>query len=113
MDNFSNIFNKEPEFKCPVCKTQLHTDWVDIGFGAYSQQVSPYVCENCGWSEVGCDSCIFDKCFSWGRCQGKALRKSEYVGKKCTECGVEITPENDNGDGLCTKCMYHAIQDNC
>ena len=36
-----------------------------------------------------------------------------YIGTKCTQCGVEITSKNNNGDGLCIKCMYNAIQDNC
>jgi C4-type Zn-finger protein len=72
MDNFSNIFNKEPKFYCPVCGKELFTDWVDNGFGPYSVQVSPYVCE-CGWSEKGCDKCIKEKCFSWAKCKGKAV----------------------------------------
>lgn len=29
MDNFSNLFNKEPKFNCPVCNDELRTDWVD------------------------------------------------------------------------------------
>jgi hypothetical protein len=72
MDNFDNIFNEEPIFNCPVCNTELHTDWVDIGFGAYSEQVSPYICD-CGWCQKGCKTCIRERCFSWMKCQGKAL----------------------------------------
>lgn len=74
---FSNIFNKEPEFHCPVCNEELHTDWVDNGFGPYSVQASPYGCENCGWHETGCESCVKERCFSWGKCQGRALIKKE------------------------------------
>lgn len=71
--HYQNLFNSEPEFKCPVCGEQLHTDWVDNGFGAYSIQVSPYVCEPCNWTEKGCFECIYEKCFSWERCKGRAL----------------------------------------
>ena len=74
LDIYSNCFNKEPKFVCPKCNTELHTDWVDNGFGAYAVQVSPYVCE-CGWVETGCpaESCIREKCFSWKSCQGRAI----------------------------------------
>lgn len=72
MSDYYNIFNKEPEFSCPECGAELHTDWVDNGFGPYSIQASPYNCE-CGWSEKGCNECIGDRCFSWDRCSGKAL----------------------------------------
>ena len=72
MDNFSNTFNKEPEFNCPACGVALSTEWVDNGFGAYSVQASPYNCE-CGWSEIGCKNCIKEKCFSWDKCKGKAV----------------------------------------
>lgn len=58
-DNYSNTFNKEP--KC-------NTDWVDNGFGAFSVQVSPYICESCGWSR-----CIKERCFLWEKCRGRAL----------------------------------------
>ena len=73
MDNFLNIFNKEPKFNCPKCNNELHTDWVDNGFGAYSVQASPYGCEECGWHETGCKECIKEKCFSWLKCKGKAV----------------------------------------
>jgi hypothetical protein len=72
-DTFSNLFNKEPEFRCPQCNEKLYTDWVDNGFGSYSVQASPYVCEGCNWSERGCEVCIENHCFSWNRCQGRAL----------------------------------------
>lgn len=71
--DYSNVFNKEPEFNCPVCNAKLYTDWVDNGFGAYSVQASPYACEDCGWHEKGCDACIEEKCFSWLKCKGRAL----------------------------------------
>ena len=75
LDAWSNIFNKEPVFHCPKCGTQLHTDYVDNGFGPYSVQVSPYYCEPCEWVEGGCpaDKCIREKCFSWEVCGGKAI----------------------------------------
>lgn len=69
---YGNTFSKEPEYKCPSCGTQLHTDWVDNGFGPYSVQASPYGCE-CGWHETGCNECIKTRCFSWDKCQGRAL----------------------------------------
>jgi hypothetical protein len=73
-----NLFNKEPEFYCPVCNTELFTDWVDNGFGRFAVQASPYVCE-CGWNERGCETCIKDKCFSWEKCQGRAVIKPTTV----------------------------------
>lgn len=76
MDRYENLFNDEPTFKCPLCGTILHTDWVDNGFGRYAVQVSPYAC-SCGWIEGGCPAkeCIKEKCFSWDICQGKSLNK--------------------------------------
>lgn len=76
IDQYSNTFNKEPKFNCPVCGTSLQTDWVDNGFGPYSVQVSPYNCF-CGWSEKGCDICIKERCFSWDKCQGRALSETK------------------------------------
>lgn len=73
-EKYGNTFTKEPEFKCPSCDTKLHTDWVDNGFGPYSVQASPYGCE-CGWHETGCVECGKERCFSWIKCQGKALIK--------------------------------------
>lgn len=64
--------DKEPEFLCPQCNTPLFTDWVDNGFGPYAVQASPYGCE-CGWHETGCQTCCKERCFSWGKCQGRAL----------------------------------------
>lgn len=74
LDIYSNVCNEEPVFKCPKCNTGLHTEWVDNGFGPYAVQASPYVCE-CGWVETGCpaESCIKEKCFSWLKCQGRAI----------------------------------------
>lgn len=67
------ICMEEPKFNCPNCNSELHTDWVDNGFGPYAVQASPYGCD-CGWSEIGCDTCGKERCFSWERCQGRALR---------------------------------------
>lgn len=72
MNSIANTFTKEPVFNCPQCNTELQTDWVDNGFGPYSVQASPYGCE-CGWHETGCKECIKEKCFSWAKCQGRAL----------------------------------------
>ncbi len=72
MNSIANTCREEPIFHCPKCNEQLHTDWVDNGFGPYSVQASPYGCE-CGWWETGCKECIKEKCFSWGICQGRAL----------------------------------------
>lgn len=67
-----NTFNIEPKFNCPNCKKELQTDWVDNGFGPYSVQSSPYICDGCDWAEKGCVYCIKDKCYSWIRCKGRA-----------------------------------------
>lgn len=72
MNSIANTFTKEPVFNCPQCNEQLYTDWVDNGFGPYSVQASPYGCE-CGWHETGCKECIKERCFSWEKCQGRAL----------------------------------------
>lgn len=72
MKSIANTFTKEPVFNCPQCNEELYTDWVDNGFGPYSVQASPYGCE-CGWHETGCKECVKEKCFSWGKCQGRAL----------------------------------------
>jgi len=72
MNSIANTFNKEPVFNCPQCNSELYTDWVDNGFGPYSVQASPYGCE-CGWHETGCKECIKEKCFSWIKCQGRAV----------------------------------------
>lgn len=72
MNSIANTFTKEPVFNCPQCNAELHTDWVDNGFGPYSVQASPYGCE-CGWHETGCSECIKERCFSWNKCQGRAL----------------------------------------
>lgn len=67
-------FDVEPIIRCKACGAELRTDWVDIGFGPYSSQASPYVCE-CGWSETRCVECIPEKCHSWSKCKGLAARK--------------------------------------
>lgn len=72
MMSIASTCREEPVFNCPKCNEQLHTDWVDNGFGPYSVQASPYGCE-CGWHETGCKECIKEKCFSWEKCQGRAL----------------------------------------
>lgn len=72
MNRIANTFREEPVFNCPKCNEELHTDWVDNGFGPYSVQASPYGCE-CGWWETGCKECIKERCFSWDKCQGRAL----------------------------------------
>ena len=76
IDKYSNTFIVEPKFNCPVCNSELHTDWVDNGFGKYSVQASPYICD-CGWHESGCETCIYWRCFSWEKCKGVAVVKKE------------------------------------
>jgi MinD superfamily P-loop ATPase len=68
-------FSKEPTMKCERCSEVAHAEWVDIGFGPYSQQVGPFYCEACNWVETGCpqNECIKEKCFSWNICQGRAI----------------------------------------
>lgn len=73
IDRFSNVCSEEPTRRCPVCNEIVHAEWVDIGFGPYSAQVSPYMCDNCNWCEQGCQSCIEAKCFSWDSCKGRAV----------------------------------------
>jgi hypothetical protein len=76
MDQWSNLFNKEPHIDCEKCGAKdLSTEWVDNGFGPYSVQASPYHCDACGWVETGCpaDECIKERCFSWSTCQGKSI----------------------------------------
>ena len=66
-----NICFKEPTKPCPVCGWPAHANWVDIGFGAYSQQAGPYRCDSCDWVEdcayvnpANCHSCLnVDICF--------------------------------------------------
>lgn len=65
----------EPTMTCPNCGQVAYADWVDIGFGPYSAQVSPYHCLNCGWVEGGCMAtrCHGDHCHSWIECGGAAM----------------------------------------
>lgn len=127
IDSFSNTFSSEPVFHCPGCNVQLHTEFVDNGFGPYSIQASPYHCEACGWSETGCDKCIMQKCYSWGSCQGRALisggalkasimtitRTSPLTGKTVTR-SLKITPEQwaryEAGEHI-QKCLSHLSSD--
>lgn len=66
---------KEPIAKCDDCGANCHAEWVDIGFGQYSQQAGPFHCYECGWTEIGClqSQCLRDRCVSWDYCQGKAI----------------------------------------
>lgn len=75
MNNWESTFVKEPVFHCPLCNDQLHTEFVDNGFGPYAVQVSPYYCEPCKWVEGGCpaEKCIREKCFSWETCRGESI----------------------------------------
>lgn len=108
MKSISNTFTKEPVFNCPQCNAELHTDWVDNGFGPYSVQASPYGCE-CGWHETGCNECIKEKCFSWVKCQGKAVKpavqdsviinmNSNYIDPKEGQEEVKDQPAEQVGD---------------
>jgi hypothetical protein len=92
-DEYSNTFTKEPDFNCPVCGVKLFTDWVDNGFGTYSIQASPYICE-CGWHEIGCKTCCESRCFSWEKCQGKALNQQSKIEELSRQIEVAIvSPE--------------------
>ncbi len=70
----SSRFYSEPTFTCPKCGLELHTEWVDNGFGPFAVQASPYVCEECGWVEGGCpaNECS-EQCFSWIKCRGRSI----------------------------------------
>lgn len=46
-----DIATVEPTEPCPKCGETCHADFVDIGFGPYSQQCGPYHCDACGWTE--------------------------------------------------------------
>lgn len=91
MNSIANTFTKEPVFNCPQCNAELHTDWVDNGFGPYSVQASPYGCE-CGWHETGCKECIKEKCFSWARCQGRAIIVKPAVKDSVTHTMNNLDP---------------------
>lgn len=66
---------EEPVVQCPECQCPAHADWVDIGFGPYTQQAGPFHCYACGWTEKGCMQpvCLEDRCSSWLNCRGDAI----------------------------------------
>ena len=66
----------KPVAYCPNCGVEWEAEWVDIGFGPYSQQAGPYHCDNCGEVEKGCpaEKCDKNRCISYSYCQGKAMR---------------------------------------
>lgn len=67
-------FYEEPIKQCPECGKKARAEWVDVGFGPYSQQAGPYYCI-CGWVEKGCPAETKDRChqcISWDYCQGKS-----------------------------------------
>ena len=68
-------YEEEPLRDCPKCGSVCRAIWVDIGFGAYSQQAGPYQCVRCKWTQPGCPSseCIGDKCAAFFYCEGKSL----------------------------------------
>lgn len=68
-------FGTEPVSYCPNCGAQWHAEWVDIGFGPYSQQAGPHYCTVCDTVEKGCPShrCIGNKCISYSFCLGRAI----------------------------------------
>ena len=70
-------FHTEPVGQCPRCGAEAHAEWVDIGFGAYSQQAGPFHCFECGWTETGCpqDECVQERCISWEICRGVSIVK--------------------------------------
>lgn len=71
IDTWVHMFEDKPEHKCPVCGADCEAEWVDIGFGSYSQQAGPWHCE-CGWVDEcpyvdpnKCKSCLNERtCFS-------------------------------------------------
>jgi hypothetical protein len=68
-------FYKEPIINCEKCGEKCRAEWVDIGFGTYSQQAGPFHCHSCGWTEGGCPQieCVKERCLSWEYCQGEAI----------------------------------------
>lgn len=61
--------------KCPVCDTSddfYEGEYVDVGFGSgrgYGAKVGPDTCDNCGYTERGCDLNVpplewFQKCWA-------------------------------------------------
>lgn len=68
-------FYKEPVGQCPRCENAVHAEWVDIGFGPYTQQAGPFHCYACGWTEAGCPAeyCLGPRCTSWEYCKGEAI----------------------------------------
>lgn len=70
---------REPVAKCGNCGNAAHAEWVDIGFGPFTQQAGPFHCYSCGWTEGGCpqEECLGARCTSWDYCKGEALVKGD------------------------------------
>ncbi len=71
---FGNLCSKEPTKVCPECGEVCYAaEWVDIGFGPYSQQAGPYKCTSCDWVETcpyvnpaTCRKCVsVDTCYTF------------------------------------------------
>jgi len=80
MDRFMRVeFSEEPKMQCPKCGSECRADWVDVGFGPYSQQAGPFHCYTCNWTEIGCQAaeCYKERCESWDYCQGAAMPQRE------------------------------------
>jgi hypothetical protein len=67
----------EPYAECPKCGKRVYAEYVDIGFGPFSQQADPYYCPSCGWIETGCPAEICDNCKSWNICKGRSRVKKD------------------------------------
>lgn len=80
---------REPVAKCGHCGQPAHAEWVDIGFGPYSQQAGPFHCYACGWTERGCpqEECVGTQCQSWEHCKGEALVGANPISGQHTQEG--------------------------
>jgi len=71
----TDIFKEEPERYCPICRNRVFAKFEDNGFGPYSMQMEPYICDKCNWVAGGCTQkeCIKERCKSYERCKGQSL----------------------------------------
>lgn len=110
-----NIKNQMPS--CPSCNINKHSLSLEgfreliAGFMKHLNEVNTQykIAKRYGLVTENIKPVVFY--FEKVRGMKKENKYSEYIGTKCTECGTVITEENNNGDGLCIKCMFNAVQD--
>ena len=114
---------------CPECGTKCFAEFVDVGVGY--QQVGPYHCSKCGWTE-GCyyqDQCTGPDCESYSYCShakspmdrvkddvAKGLfgrkRSTSIKNRVCVTCGRSASQFRDKLSekefgisGMCQECQ--------